>query len=117
MLIAGAWHEWNNHVPKLLAAEGFDEEKLSVVKQVHLISQGPLNDRQWSALLYTDHMSRAVAVPDSIFAKLKEAGFTAKAIVELTAVVATYNMVGRFFVALDIAEANDKLPKWLDPRA
>ncbi len=113
MLIAGAWHEWNNHVPKLLAADGFTEEKFSVVKMVHLTSQGPLDDRQWAALLYTDHMSRVVAVPDSVFAKLKGAGFSAKEIVELTATIATYNMVGRFFVALDIAESNDNIPQWL----
>lgn len=113
MLVAGAWHEWNNHVPKLLAADGFTEEKLSVVKLVHLTSQGPLSDRQWAALLYADHMSRAVSVPDSIFAKLGAAGFSEKEIVELTALIATYNMVGRFFVALDIAEANDKTPQWI----
>jgi alkylhydroperoxidase family enzyme len=70
-----------------------------------------LNDRQWAALLYADHISRAVSVPDSIFAKLEVAGFSEKEIVELTATIAT--MVGRFFVALDIAEANDKPPQWL----
>ncbi|KAH7085832.1 AhpD-like protein [Paraphoma chrysanthemicola] len=113
MLVAGAWHEWNNHVPKLLASDGFTEDGLSVVKLVHLTSQGPLSDRQWAALVYADHMSRAVSVPDSVFAKLEDAGFSEKEIVELTATIATYNMVGRLFVALDIAEANDKVPKWL----
>lgn len=114
MLIAGAWHEWNNHVPKLMAVEGFTKDKLVVVSEVHLMSQGPLNDRQWAALLYTDHMSRAVSVPMSIFDKLKAAGFNDKEIVELTTVVGAYNMVGRVFVALDIAEANETKPKWLD---
>ena len=113
MLIAGAWHEWQNHVPKLLAAKDFTEEKLAVVKALHLHDQGPLNGRQWAALKYADHMSRVVAVPDSVFNKLKEAEFSTKEIVELTALVSAYNMVGRFFVALDIAEANDKIPEFL----
>ena len=50
----------------------------------------------------------------SIFAKLEVAGLSAKEIVELTATIATYNMVGRFFVALDVAEANESVPKYLD---
>ncbi|KAI0593140.1 carboxymuconolactone decarboxylase [Biscogniauxia sp. FL1348] len=114
LLVAGAWHEWNGHVPKLLATEGFTEEKLSVIKQEHLTSQGSLNDRQWAALLYTEHMSRAVTVPDSVFAKLKEAGFNETEIVELTLAIATYNMVSRVFVALDIAETNEKTPEHLN---
>lgn len=110
MLVAGAWHEWNNHVPKLLAAEGFTEEKLAAVKVSYLKTQGPLSDRQWAALLYTEHMSRAVSVPDRIFKQLQDAGFTTQEIVELTTVIATYNMVGRVFVALDVAESNEKTP-------
>ena len=111
MLVAGAWHEWNNHVSKLVATEGFTEKKMNVIKQIHLISQGDLNDRQWATLLYTDHMSRAVTVPDGVFAMLKEAGFNETEIVELTVTIAAYNMVGRVFVALDVAEANDKIPE------
>jgi alkylhydroperoxidase family enzyme len=114
MLVAGAWHEWNNHVPKLLDAPDFNEDGLAVLKQGVLTAPGPLNDCQWAALLYTEHMSRAVSVPENVIAKLKDAGFSAKEIVELTAVIASYNMVGRFFVALDIAEANDSKPKFLD---
>ena len=113
MLVAGAWHEWNNHVPKLLAADDFTEEKLAVVKKPLLNAQGALSDRQWAALLYAEHMSRAVTVPDNIFKQLGDAGFNAKDIVELTTVVATYNMVGRFFVALDVAESNEKTPEFL----
>lgn len=113
MLVAGAWHEWNNHVPKLLGADGFTEQKLETVKKPLLQEQGPLDDRQWAALLYAEHMSRAVTVPDCVFKKLGDAGFDAKEIVELTTVVATYNMVGRFFVALDVAESNAKTAEYL----
>ena len=114
MLVAGAWHEWNNHVPKLLDTPDFDEDGLVVLKQGVLTAPGPLNNRQWAALLYTEHMSRAVSVPDNVFARLKDAEFSAKEIVELTAVIASYNMVARFFVALDIAEANSSKPQFLD---
>ncbi|KAF4548079.1 Hypothetical protein D9617_32g091990 [Elsinoe fawcettii] len=114
MLVAGTWHEWNSHAAKLLAVEGFTQEMFAVVKQHQLVSQGPLTDRQWAALLYTEHMSRAITVPDEVFEGLKKAGYSTKEIVELTAVISTYNMVGRFFVALDVAESNEQKPKWLD---
>lgn len=113
LLVAGAWHEWHNHVPKLLAAANVTDAHLAVVKTPLLHAPGPLDDRQWAALLYAEHMSRAVAVPQGVFDRLGEAGFDAQEIVELTAVIAAYNMVGRVFVALDVAEGNEKTPEFL----
>lgn len=113
-LVLGAWHEWNGHVPKLLASAAFPGESgLEIIKAVHLISPGPLNARQWAALNYADHMSRAVAVPNDVFEQLGKAGFSEKQIVELTTLIGAYNMIGRVFVALDIAEANEKPPQWI----
>lgn len=114
MLVTGAWHEWENHVSKLLAVEGFTEEHMSVVKQGHLKEQSPLSDRQWAALLYTEHMTRAVSVPNSVFNKVTAAGFSPKEVVEMTTLIGAYNMVGRVFVALDVAEANEKVPQFLE---
>ncbi|GIZ43049.1 hypothetical protein CKM354_000629300 [Cercospora kikuchii] len=113
-LVLGAWHEWNGHVPKLLASTAFPGEGgLEIVKAVHLISPGPLNARQWAALNYADHMSRAVAVPNDVFEQLGKASLSEKEIVELTTLIGAYNMIGRVFVALDIADANEKPPQWI----
>lgn len=111
-LINRAWFEWNAHAPILLESPGFTEEKLEVVKQLHPTSKGALDDRQWAVLKYADSMTRDVSVPQSLFNEVKAAGFSEQEIVEITATVASYNMVSRFLVALDVGEANDKVPEW-----
>jgi len=44
-----------------------------------------------------------VKVPDSLF-KLLKARFPTTELVELTAAIATYNMVARFLVALEVED-------------
>lgn len=111
-LINEAWFEWNAHAPILLAAQGFTQEKLDVVQQLHPSSKGPLDDRQWVVLRYADAMTRDIKVPQSLFDEVKAAGFNEQEIVELTATVASYNLVSRFLVALDVGEQNSKVPDW-----
>lgn len=111
-LINKAWYEWNIHSQILLQTENFCQEKLSIIKQTHPTSQGPLDDQQWATLRYADAMTREVAISQVLFDEVKAAGFTTKQIVELTGTIAGYNMVSRFLVALNIAEANDQAPSW-----
>ncbi|KAI1611281.1 AhpD-like protein [Exophiala viscosa] len=111
-LINKAWFEWNAHCPILLKSQGFSEDKLDVVKQLHPKSKGALDDRQWAVLRYADAMTREVSVPQSLFDEVKAAGLSEQQMVELTATVASYNMVSRFLVALDIGEQNNKKPEW-----
>jgi alkylhydroperoxidase family enzyme len=59
-------------------------------------------------------MTRDVSVPQSLFDEVKAAGFNEQQVVEITATVASYNMVSRFLVALDVGEANNKEPKWAE---
>ena len=65
-----------------------------------------------ACLAFTDASTKDVYVPDSIFASLKkELGVLAAKeneevevlLVEMAGVVATYNMVSRFLVSLDVA--------------
>ncbi len=93
---------------------GFTEEKLNVVKQLHPKAQGALDDRQWAVLRFADAMTRDIAVPQSLFDEVKAAGFNEQQIVEITATVASYNMVSRFLVALDVGEQNNKSPEWAE---
>jgi len=57
--------------------------------------------RERAALTYADAMTRDVAVPDAVFAALKD-HFSERQIVELTLLVGTYNMQTRVLCALAI---------------
>lgn len=63
-------------------------------------------------LRYADAMTRSVKVPQSLFDEVK-ALFNEQEVVEITATVASYNLVSRFLVALDIGEQNDKAPDFV----
>ncbi|OBT75618.1 hypothetical protein VF21_05155 [Pseudogymnoascus sp. 05NY08] len=109
-LINKAWFEWAHHAPLLEAAEGFTPKKFAIIGQLNPAGQGPLSDRQWAVLRYSDAMTKDVLIPDDIFKDLQRAGFNEKEIVEITLTCATYNMVSRFLVALDVGEANSSPP-------
>jgi alkylhydroperoxidase family enzyme len=112
-LINRAWYEWTHHAPILLDSEGFDEEKLAVVRRLSQAEgRGGLSERQWVVLKYADAMTRDVEVSEELFGELRSlGGLGEKEIVELTATVATYNCVSRFLVALDVGEMNGKEPE------
>ncbi|RMD39589.1 hypothetical protein DV735_g5543, partial [Chaetothyriales sp. CBS 134920] len=107
-LINKAWFEWRSHAPLLRQAEGFNDAKLEIVKQLHPTGQGELSDKEYAVLLFADESTRSVDVADATFARLATVGFSNQEIVEITATVATYNMVSRFLVALNVAELNGK---------
>ena len=90
-------YEWQAHAP-LLRQAGFSDEQLAAVRKPDDASLSPLHRL---VLAYTDAMTRDVRVPDELFAAvLGELG--ERGTVELTATVASYNMVSRFLVALQV---------------
>ena len=56
-------------------------------------------------ILYAAQMTLDVKVSDAVFAALRE-HFDTTQIVELTSAIATYNMVARFLVALQVTPEN-----------
>jgi alkylhydroperoxidase family enzyme len=60
---------------------------------------------RWTVLRYVDCMTVDVTVPQQVFEDLR-AWCTEQETVELTATIASYNMVSRFLVALDVGEMN-----------
>jgi len=95
-----------NHAPYEFAQHGFEALKEGITQtkidaltnwQDSLLFDKP----EQAALAYTDAMSKLVQVPDPVFANLRT-HFNEQAIVELTAVIAGYNMVSRFLEALQI---------------
>ncbi|RYN97890.1 hypothetical protein AA0120_g2796 [Alternaria tenuissima] len=103
-----AWYEWESHSPILESATDVTEHQVRAV--LESAAREPLDDilgpRLSAVLAYTDAMTLDVRVPDAVFEKLKEAGFSDKEIVEITATIAAYNCVSRFLVALDVGERN-----------
>jgi len=91
-----------------------------------LSSQAVLTPLQIAALTFTDSSTKNVNVPDNVFSTLQaelhaladslEEGSkedqVQNMLVEAAAVVATYNMVSRFLVSLDVAGMSDELPPW-----
>ena len=110
-----AWFEWDAHLPLLAQAlerDGDVAAKLQHVEELHPQEQGPLSEAQWAVVRYADAMTTSVQVDEETFHALKDAaGLNDKEIVELTATVASYNMVSRFLVALNVGEKNDKGPQ------
>jgi len=106
-----AWFEWEQHSPLLRACPGVTEEFIQYVREApprrgeEVVRGGVLDERHEAVLAYTDAMTLSVKVPDSVFGELKKF-FGEREIVEITAVVAAYNCVSRFLVALDVGEMN-----------
>lgn len=103
----GAEYEFHHHAPELLRA-GAPAAQVEALRDPERALQ---DEALWepaarAVLALTIEMTRKVAVSDETFAAA-HAALGDRATVELVAVVATYNMVSRFLVALDITqEAN-----------
>lgn len=80
------------------------------MKELHPTEKGPLSEKQWAVLQYSDAMTRSVSVPEGLFDAVKSQGFNEQEIIEITTTVAAYNMVSRFLVALNVGEQNEKVP-------
>ncbi|KAK5085356.1 hypothetical protein LTS08_003181 [Lithohypha guttulata] len=112
-LINQAWFEWKHHAPLLQDSESFkaSPDKFETVQQLHPTSAGSLDKREWATLRYADAMTRDVKVSQSLFDEVK-ALFSEQEVVEITTTVASYNLVSRFLVALDVGEMNDQAPEF-----
>jgi alkylhydroperoxidase family enzyme len=108
----GAWYEWKHHYTLALEA-GVDDALMQLVKKGKEWDLSGLQDMavgtmRWTTLRYVDCMTLNVTVPQQLFDDLRP-WYTDQEIVELTAITATYNMVSRFLVALDVGEMNGKV--------
>ena len=109
-LLTGAAYEYHHHAPDFLKAGGKQAE-LDALQQVCLIYKSNTTVAQSNQALaaiesivvqYAAQMTLDVKVSDEVFAQLKQ-HFDTTQIVELTAAIATYNMVARFLVALGVS--------------
>ena len=109
-LLTGAAYEYHHHAPDFLKAGGTQAE-LDALQAVCAIYKSNTTVAQSNRALaatesivvqYAAQMTLDVKVSDKVFAQIK-ANFDTTQIVELTAAIATYNMVARFLVALGVS--------------
>ena len=106
-LLTDAAYEYHHHAPDFLKAGGTQAEldALQVICKLNarLAHINPtLGAIESIVIQYAAQMTLDVKVTDEVFAQLKQ-HFDTTQIVELTAAIATYNMVARFLVALGVS--------------
>jgi AhpD family alkylhydroperoxidase len=90
--------EFEAHAP-IARKVGVTEAKLAALREVN--PGDAFTPRERAVFALTDAMTRDVQIPDPLFEPLR-AYFDDRALVELVATVAAYNMVSRFLEALRI---------------
>ena len=109
-----AVHEWDVHAGLALKA-GISRSTLQTLLDLPATGHGlgkqqallELSDEEHVVLVYTDQMTVGAEVDDAVAERLREL-LGDKQVVELTAIVAAYNCVSRFLVALDVGECNGR---------
>lgn len=105
-LLTGARYEYHHHAPDFLAAGGTQAELDALDRVVagdarRSAADAALGEIEQLVIRYAAQMTRDVQVEDALFDALKT-HFDTTQLVELTAAIATYNMVARFLVALGV---------------
>ncbi|GAC1533569.1 MAG: carboxymuconolactone decarboxylase family protein [Ramlibacter sp.] len=102
-LLTGAQYEYHHHAPDFIAAGGTQAELDALQAFCRAPDGVPWRLQGDESLIarYAAQMTRQVKVDDALFAQLQQR-FDTTQLVELTAAIATYNMVARFLVALGV---------------
>ena len=100
--LTGAAYEFKHHWPEYVKAGGNDALRSRLDDPLRASEDPAFDADERIAMRYAAAMTRDVTVPDALFADLRSR-MTDAEVVELTAAIATYNMVARFLVALDVS--------------
>jgi alkylhydroperoxidase family enzyme len=100
--LTGAGYEFTHHWPEYVKAGGDDALRARLDDPDRAMDDPAFGDDERLAMRYAAAMTREVKVPDALFREVR-ARFDTRELVELTAAIATYNMVARFLVALEVS--------------
>ncbi|MYN14004.1 carboxymuconolactone decarboxylase family protein [Pusillimonas sp. TS35] len=103
-LLNGAPYEADQHAPIALK-EGMTQAQLDALDDWEPSTLFSPVER--AVLAYTDAMTRNIQVADEVFDAVRK-HFAPRQLVELTATIATYNMVSRFLEALQIHSHDER---------
>ncbi|HVL75785.1 MAG TPA: carboxymuconolactone decarboxylase family protein [Noviherbaspirillum sp.] len=102
-VLNGAEYEFHHHAPEFIAAGGTEAQVAALREPERALANEALFDAaERAALRLTIEMTRSVKVADDTFAAVRNALGSEQLVVELVGVIATYNMVSRFLVALGV---------------
>ena len=98
-----AEYEYFHHAPEFLKAGG-TQAQLDALQRIPLaaVDIDLFNAKERAVLQLTIEMTQQVQVTDATFAGVRGQLNETRAVVELVATIATYNMVSRFLVALQV---------------
>ena len=105
-LLTGAHYEYVHHAPDFIAAGGTQAE-LDALQRVlqgdarQTVSDAALGEMERLVIQYAAQMTQDIKVEEALSAALR-ARLTTTELVEITAAIASYNMVARFLVALGV---------------
>lgn len=106
----GAEYEFLHHAPEFLNAGGTARQAEALRNPTSCCRDASLFDRtERAAIRLTIEMTRDVQPSETTFLDCKEALRDNRQLVELVGVIATYNMVSRFLVALGVEPEYDHL--------
>jgi alkylhydroperoxidase family enzyme len=97
--LTGAEYEWQAH-HEAAAAASLSSAQTDALRRADA-ADGGFDERQRAVLALTDAMTNEIRVPAELFAQLSLT-FDSRQLLELVAMVAAYNMVTRFVVALEL---------------
>lgn len=102
-VLNGAEYEFHHHAPEFIAAGGTQEQVEAIREPTDAEERKGLFDAAERATIQlTIEMTQNVQVSEATFAAARDALGSDQAMVELVGVIATYNMVSRFLVALGV---------------
>jgi alkylhydroperoxidase family enzyme len=105
-LMTGASYEYVHHAPDFIAAGGSQAELDALLRVLggdarQAIVDPVLGEMERLVIQYAAQMTQDVKVDEALTAALR-ARLSTTELVEITAAIATYNMVARFLVALGV---------------
>jgi 4-carboxymuconolactone decarboxylase len=98
-LINRVAYMFGQHVPQLTLAEGLTEKECGALADWRPTEE--FSPRERAALAYADAMTRDVVVPDAVFNEIRR-HLTERQMLELTVLIAAYNMHSRVMQALEL---------------
>jgi alkylhydroperoxidase family enzyme len=106
-VINGADYEFFHHAPELIAAGG-TEAQVQALRHLDRPNAdfSVFNELERDAIALTMQMTKNIVVEEALMARLQQKLGNTQ-LVELVGVIAAYNMVSRFLVALGVAPEDD----------
>ena len=102
-VLNGADYEYLHHAPEFVRAGGTARQLAALCEVEHgIVEPAPFDACERAVIRLTLEMTRDVRTSDATFAAAVDALGNYQHVVELVGVIATYNMVSRFLLALQI---------------